>query len=121
MIVDHSDQALCGSHVIHEDVVNRVREVIPDGGDFYKLANLYKIFADNTRLRILWALSREVMCVCDLAALLGMTKSAISHQLKSLRLADLVRYEKRGKVVYYSLADERVRDIFDGGFEHIRK
>jgi ArsR family transcriptional regulator len=107
--------------MIHEDVVNRVRGLMPEGGDFYKLANLYKMFADNTRLRILWALSREVMCVCDLAALLGMTKSAISHQLKSLRLANLVRYDKQGKVVYYSLSDEHVRDIFDRGFEHIRE
>jgi ArsR family transcriptional regulator len=77
------------------------------------------MFADNTRLRILWALSREPLCVCDLAALLGMTKSAISHQLKSLRLSNLVRYDRQGKIVYYSLADDHVHDIFEKGFEHI--
>ncbi|MCL1874670.1 MAG: metalloregulator ArsR/SmtB family transcription factor [Synergistaceae bacterium] len=92
---------------------------MPDWKNFYELANLYKMFADNTRIRILWALSREVLCVCDLAVLLGMTKSAISHQLKSLRLANLVKYEKQGKVVYYSLTDSHVRDIFEKGFEHI--
>ena len=77
------------------------------------------MFADNTRLKILWALSREDMCVCDLAALLGMTKSAISHQLKSLRLSKLVTYEKQGKIVYYSLVECHVKEIFEKGFAHI--
>ena len=111
----------CDCEVIHDDVVARVRADMPDGDDFYELANLYKMFADNTRVKILWALSRERMCVCDLAVLLGMTKSAISHQLKSLRLANLVKYDKQGKVVFYSLADEHVRDVFEQGFEHIQE
>jgi len=115
----NNKQYSCESEVIHEDVVARVRGAMPDGSNFYDLANLYKMFADNTRVKILWALSREKMCVCDLAALLGMTKSAISHQLKSLRLANLVKYNKQGKVVYYSLADSHVKDIFEKGFEHI--
>ena len=115
------EQTICGSHIIHEDVVNRVRNTMPDGNDFYDLANLYKMFSDNTRVRILWALSKEEMCVCDLAILLGMTKSAISHQLKSLRLARIVKNKKQGKVVYYSLADSHVHDIFKQGFEHIRE
>lgn len=110
---------VCDCDVIHEDAVERVRSVMPDGNDFYELANLYKMFADNTRVKILWALSCERMCVCDLAVLLGMTKSAVSHQLKSLRLANLVRYEKQGKIVFYSLADEHVKDVFEKGFEHI--
>ena len=113
------EQFTCDCEVIHEEVVARVRAAMPEGKNFYDLANLYKMFADNTRVKILWALSREVMCVCDLAVLLGMSKSAISHQLKSLRLANLVRYDKQGKVVYYSLADSHVKDIFDKGFEHI--
>jgi ArsR family transcriptional regulator len=99
--------------------VERVRAAMPGGDGFYRLANLYKMFADNTRVKILWALSCESMCVCDLAVLLGMTKSAISHQLKSLRLTNLVKYDKQGKVVYYSLADSHVKDIFEKGFEHI--
>jgi DNA-binding transcriptional ArsR family regulator len=79
------------------------------------------MFSDNTRVRILWALSCEKMCVCDLAVLLGMTKSAISHQLKFLRISNLIKYDRQGKVVYYSLADDHVRDIFDKGFEHIHE
>lgn len=114
-------QPMCDCEVIHEDVVARVRGVMPDGKDFYDLANLYKMFSDNTRVRILWALSCENMCVCDLAVLLGMTKSAISHQLKSLRLANLVKFDKQGKVVYYSLADDHIKDIFEKGFEHIHE
>ncbi|MDR2559686.1 MAG: metalloregulator ArsR/SmtB family transcription factor [Oscillospiraceae bacterium] len=114
-----NSDSLCDCGVIHEDVVNRVRKAMPDNESLYNLANLYKLFADNTRLKILWALSCETMCVCDLAVLLGMTKSAISHQLKSLRLCNFVKYEKTGKVVYYSLTDEHVRNIFKIGFEHI--
>ena len=111
----------CDCDVIHEDTVSRVRAALPESDDFYNLANLYKMFADNTRVQILWALSREKMCVCDLAVLLGMTKSAISHQLKLLRLSNLVKYDKQGKVVFYSLADSHVKDIFEKGFEHVRE
>ena len=109
----------CDCHAIHEDVVERVRATMPEKDSFQNLANLYKMLADGTRVKILWALSREDMCVCDLAVLLGMTKSAISHQLKSLRLSNLVKYDKQGKIVYYSLADSHVKDIFEKGFEHI--
>jgi len=116
-----NEQLSCDCHVIHEETVASVRAAMPVGKDFYDLANLYKMFADNTRIKILWALSRDDMCVCDLAVLLGMTKSAISHQLKSLRLANLVKYDKQGKVVYYSLADSHVKDIFEKGFEHIHE
>ena len=115
----HKESYLCDCEMIHEDVVARVRGLMPDRKDFYDLANLYKMFADTTRVKILWALSCEDMCVCDLAVLLGMTKSAISHQLKSLRLTNLVKYDKQGKVVYYSLADSHVKDVFEKGFEHI--
>jgi ArsR family transcriptional regulator len=112
---------VCDCEVIHEDIVKKVRKNMPKDEEFYDLADLYKMFADSTRVRILWALSRQQMCVCDIAVLLDMTKSAISHQLKSLRLANLVKYEKQGKVVYYSLADSHVEDIFKKGFEHIRE
>ena len=108
----------CDCNVIHEDVVARVREAMPEGGQFYTLSNLYKMFADNTRLKILWALSRERMCVCDLAVLLGTTKSAVSHQLKSLRLANLVKNERQGKNVYYSLVDCHVREMLENGLAH---
>jgi len=118
-IIMKANQFTCDCEVIHEDVVARVRAAMPEGKNFYQLANLYKMFADNTRIKILWALSCESMCVCDLAVLLEMTKSAISHQLKSLRLANLVRYDRKGKVVYYSLTDKHVKDVFEKGYEHI--
>ena len=110
---------VCDCDVIHEETVKRVKKTMPKDEDIYDLADLYKMFADSTRLRILWALSREELCVCDIAVLLGMTKSAISHQLKSLRLSNLVKHDKRGKEVYYSLADSHVKDIFEKGLEHI--
>lgn len=105
-------QYTCDCEVIHDDVVAKVRAAMPDGDELYELANLYKVFADNTRIKILWALTCEKMCVCDLAVLLDMTKSAISHQLKTLRLAGVVKYDKQGKEVYYSLADDSVKEVF---------
>jgi len=110
----------CDCEMIHADAVKRVSAVMPVPKDFYALCNLYKMFGGDTRIKILWALSAEELCVCDLAALLGMTKSAVSHQLKILRMGNLIGYEKRGKVVYYSLADDHVKDIFEKGFAHIK-
>ena len=112
---------VCDCDVIHEEVVNQVRKLMPREEEFYDLADLYKMFSDSTRVRILWALSCSEMCVCDIAVLLGMTKSAISHQLRALRLSNLVKYDKRGKEVYYTLADKHVKDIFEKGFEHIHE
>jgi ArsR family transcriptional regulator len=115
------DAPVCDCDVIHGKLVERVRKTMPDEEVFYDLADLYKMFSDTTRVRILWALSGAEMCVCDIAVLLGMTKSAISHQLRALRLANLVKYRRRGKTVSYSLADSHVKDIFEKGFEHIRE
>ena len=112
---------VCDCDVIHEEVVNKVRSKMPADEEFHDLADLYKMFSDSTRVRILWALSSAEMCVCDIAVLLGMTKSAISHQLKQLRLTNLVKNDKRGKEVYYTLADSHVKDIFKKGFEHIHE
>ena len=112
---------VCDCDVIHEEVVKRVRKTMPKEEEFYDLADLYKMFSDSTRIRILWALFHGEMCVCDIAVLLGLTKSAISHQLKFLRFANLVKYDKRGKEVYYSLADSHVKSIFEKGFEHIHE
>ena len=119
--MESNQQTLCDCDMIHQEVVGEVRAQMPPDTDFYDLADLYKMFSDSTRVRILWALNCSEMCVCDLAVLLGMTKSAISHQLKSLRLANLVRPRKDGKIVYYSLADSHVKDIFEKGFEHIHE
>jgi len=109
----------CDCEVIHQDIVNKVGELMPTDESVTKLTNLYKMFSDPTRLKIMWALLCNEMCVCDLAVLLNMTKSAISHQLKSLRTTNLVKFRKEGKVVYYSLSDDHVKDIFEKGFEHI--
>lgn len=109
----------CSCTIIHEDVVNRVREAMPQEEKLYDLADLFKALGDSTRVRILSALFQAEMCVCDIAALLGMSQSAISHQLRVLKQARLVKYRKDGKVVYYSLEDEHVKGIFDQGLTHI--
>jgi ArsR family transcriptional regulator len=109
----------CDCGAIHEDTVERVRAAMPGAKMLYDVANLYKLFADGTRVKILWALSVDSMCVCDLAVLLGISKSAVSHQLRSLRLANLVRCDRRGKVVFYFLADGHVESIFKNAVAHV--
>jgi DNA-binding transcriptional ArsR family regulator len=109
----------CCCNVIHDDVVNKVNEDIPPEEILYDLADLFKVFGDTTRIKILCVLFQAEMCVCDIAALLGMTQSAISHQLRVLKQSRLVKYRKDGKVVYYSLDDEHVKGIFDQGLIHI--
>jgi len=108
----------CDCNAIHEDVIARAKEGMPEGEQFRALSTLYKMFADSTRLKIMWALSKERMCVCDLAVLLGITKSAVSHQLKSLRLTNLVHNEREGKNVYYSIVDSHVLEMLENGFAH---
>jgi len=99
--------------------VNRVKDRMPQEETLYDLAELFKIFGDSTRIRILWALNEAEMCVCDIAFLLNMTQSAISHQLRLLKNADLVKSRREGKIVFYSLKDEHVKQIFDLGLIHI--
>ena len=111
----------CDYNVIHEDIVNQVRDKMPQEESLYDLAELFKVFGDSTRIRILWALHEVEMCVCDIAVLLNMTQSAISHQLRVLKQANLVKNRKEGKVVYYSLVDDHVREIFDQGLIHINE
>lgn len=111
----------CDCNVIHEDVVNRVREKMPVDENLYDLAELFKVFGDTTRVKILYALYESEMCVCDISVLLNMTQSAISHQLRVLKQARLVKYRKDGKIVFYALDDEHVKQIFDQGFIHINE
>ncbi|MDR0759829.1 MAG: metalloregulator ArsR/SmtB family transcription factor [Treponema sp.] len=113
--------AACDCNVIHEDVIARVRQLMPEDEVLLNLADMFKVFSDSTRVRILCALQHSEMCVCDIAALLGMTKSAISHQLRTLRQTRLVKYRKDGKVVYYSLDDEHVGGIFAQGLVHVNE
>ena len=94
---------------------------MPDEEDLYDLAELFKLFGDTTRNRILYVLFESEMCVCDIAALLNMTQSAISHQLRLLKQFKLVKNRRDGKTVYYSLADDHVRSIIGQGMEHIRE
>ncbi|MDR3130602.1 MAG: metalloregulator ArsR/SmtB family transcription factor [Treponema sp.] len=111
----------CDCNVIHEDVIVRVRDLMPEDKVLLNLADMFKVFSDSTRVRILCALQHSEMCVCDIAALLGMTKSAISHQLRSLRQTRLVKYRRDGKVVYYSLDDDHVGSIFAQGLLHVNE
>ncbi len=109
----------CDCELIHEDKVNEVKSKMLSDDEYLDLSDLFKMFADSTRVRIMHALEKSELCVCDLANLLNMTKSAISHQLQSLRLMNLVKYRKEGQVVYYSLKDDHVKKLIDIGFEHI--
>lgn len=109
----------CEAACVHKEIVEQVTQAMPDEEILYDLAELFKIFGDSTRIRILYALFESEMCVCDIAQLLGMTQSAISHQLRCLKQSKLVKYRREGKTVFYSLADAHVRTIFDQGMEHI--
>ena len=103
----------------HDEIVKRVQKEMPGEDTLYDLTELFRIFGDSTRIRILYVLFEAEMCVCDIAALLGMTQSAISHQLKALKNARLVKSRRDGKTVFYSLADDHVKTIIDQGLEHI--
>ena len=103
----------------HEEIVEKVRQELPDEDTLYDLSELFRIFGDSTRIRILYVLFEAEMCVCDIAEVLSMTQSAISHQLRLLKQAKLVKNRREGKTVFYSLADGHVRTILDQGMEHI--
>lgn len=109
----------CEVSVIHDDVLKRVREKIPPEEPVYEVSELFKVFGDSTRARIICALNIEEMCVCDLAALLNMTHSAVSHQLRLLKVSRIVKSRKEGRVVYYSLDDTHIAEIFAMAFEHV--
>jgi len=115
----NKQKSVCDFEATCERAVARVQKDMPDNSSFYGISNLFKILADSTRLKILWALSIEEMCVGDLATLVGMTNSSISHQLKPLRLANLIKYEKQGRTVYYSISSEYVKDVIVKGHEYI--
>ena len=109
------DVECCEECAVHDEVVQSVRGMLPDDDDLYDLAELFKVFGDSTRIRILFVLFESEMCVCDIAQLLNMTQSAISHQLRILKQSQL------GKSVFYSLADDHVYRIINQGFEHIKE
>lgn len=116
-----NDVECCDFYQVHEDVVKSVTAKMPDEDELYDLAEIFKVFGDSTRIKILYVLFESEMCVCDIAQLLNMNQSAISHQLKILKQNRLVRSRREGKAVFYSLADGHVRTIINQGLEHIEE
>lgn len=117
--VKMTDIEKCNCTVIHENIIDEAKNKIPEDEVLYDLSELFKVFGDSTRIKIICALFQHEMCVCDIAALLNMSQSAVSHQLRVLKNAKLVSNRRDGKVVYYSLADDHVKRIFDQGLNHI--
>ena len=115
------DDELFECTVLHEDVVNEVKKKIPEDEMIYDLAEFFKVFADSTRMKIIYALLENELCVCDIANIVQTTQSAISHQLRLLKQAKLVKFRKEGKVVYYSLDDDHISQIVKKGREHIEE
>lgn len=109
----------CDCNIIHGDIVKDTISKMPKEDMFYKIAEFFKIIGDQTRTKILFALDQNEMCVCDIANVLNMSKSSISHQLAILRKSGIVKYRKEGKEVYYTLDDEHVKQVFEVGIEHI--
>mgnify|MGYP005899480689 CR=1 FL=1 len=106
-------------NILHEETVKKVKQKMPEDGFIYDLAELFKVFADSTRMKIIYALLEEELCVCDIANVLSMSKSSISHQLGTLRRSGIVKCKRVGKEVFYMLDDEHVKKVFEIGVEHI--
>ena len=113
------DMILCKEGKIHEDIVKRVKQNMPGADKVMRVSELFKIFGDITRVNIICVLFQSEMCVCDIANLLGMTQSAISHQLRVLKSSRLVKYRRDGKSIFYSLNDEHISQIFDLAMKHV--
>ena len=114
-------EGVCEFMHVHDEIVDKVEKVMPQEQELLDLAEFFKVFGDSTRIKILYALSQSEMCVCDIAALLGLTQSAVSHQLRALKNVRLVKSRREGKTVFYSLADDHVKTIIDQGLEHVRE
>ncbi len=119
-MIEHGVE-ICDTHELHEDLIEKVRENMPEETVLYDLAELFKIFSDSTRIRILFVLFEAEVCVCDIADMLNMTQSAVSHQLRILKQSKLVKSRRDGKSVFYSLADDHVRTIIAQGLDHIQE
>ena len=115
------EELLCQENHVHDEICEQVNLDMPDENELYDVAELFKIFGDSTRIRILSALAQAEMCVCDIGAVLHMTKSAVSHQLRILRQAKLVKNRRCGKEIYYSLDDDHVQSIINLALEHIKE
>ncbi|MBE5881604.1 MAG: helix-turn-helix transcriptional regulator [Lachnospiraceae bacterium] len=111
----------CECMHVHEDIIQKVEEHMPQEEELVDLAEFFRVFGDTTRIRILYVLMCSEMCVCDIATLLGMTQSAISHQLRVLKQMDLVKNRRDGKTIFYSLADGHIKSILNQGLDHINE
>ena len=114
-------QFSCDVTDVHQEAVEAVSAAMPEGAFFLKIAEFFRILGDPTRCKIISALESRELCVCDISSILGMTKSAVSHQLSILRRANLVKYRREGKNVFYSLSDQHVSGIFEAGREHVNE
>ena len=119
--MEEKEIGCCEVTEVHENLLKIVRETIPEETELYDLAELFKIFGDSTRIRILFVLFEAEVCVCDLAAALNMTQSAISHQLRVLKQMRLVSFRRDGKTVFYRLADSHIQTILAQGMEHVNE
>lgn len=119
--MEFSAAPCCQTEIVHTDVLETVHTQLPPDELLYDLAELFKIFGDSTRVKILYALLQSELCVCDIAGLLDVTQSAVSHQLRVLKASKLVKFRREGKVVFYSLADDHVMSILSQGMEHIEE
>lgn len=113
------DKLVCDCTVIHEDVVSEAKATMLCNEELSDISSVFKVLGDPTRIKLVWALDRREMCVCDLAATLGMTKSAISHQLKTMKNFHVVKSKRDGKNIYYSLDDEHITDIIELAKAHV--
>ena len=120
-MLDRYDNECCEDHVVHAEAVARVAGRTPCEDELASMAELFKVFGDSTRIKILYALFEAELCVCDLAELLGLSQPAMSYQLKILRQAKLIRNRRDGKTIYYSLADEHVKTIIGMAKEHLEE
>ena len=117
--MEHIEIDKCEFMHIRDDVVDKVNESMPDEESLYDLADFFKVFADSTRIKILYALLQTEMCVCDIANVLNASQSAISHQLRLLKQMKLVKFRRVGKTIFYSLSDNHIENILNQGMEHI--
>lgn len=113
------NEFVCDCNVIHQDIVDKITDQIPEEKTFDNLAEFFKLIGDPTRLKILFALDKEEVCVCDIANILSMSKSSISHQLAVLRKSEIIKCRKQGKEVYYTLDDNHVNEVFEIALNHI--
>lgn len=120
-IENKNNVEICKCNVVHEEIIKKVKDEMIDEETLQDISDLFKVFSDSTRIKIIFALFKSEMCVCDIATLLQMNQSAISHQLRVLKQARLVKYRKEGKSVYYSLDDNHIEEIFHMALEHINE